>query len=129
MKLINNYIKAESELFKHVGFEKEYAVVYPIDTDSMKYYWRIVGDYVMYSENPDDLKDIDVDNIYKEYTSEDDCSLSYTRYYIDRLWLADVYNYGIYAGKKITMLVCKPQMDCIKWFKFFNNKLEIEDKK
>jgi len=125
MEIINNYKKAESELFEHVGFTPLWNI-HPINLDYFNNYWKVYKDYVIYSTNRRYIENTTNDYYFDddEYTSEDDCSIDFTTHRIDELCTLGFSSDGIYRGEMFTMLACVSKSGD-KWFKFFDNKLEI----
>lgn len=109
--IIEKYKSSLVELFNHVGFIEDY-VLCPIDI-CMDYYWELVfeGDSpssIIYSE--------DINKIFSD-----------GEYYQDDIYKQRFYDKHVYRGEEFTMVFCNPHLDGVKWFRFFNNKLEITE--
>lgn len=111
MDLMTNYNKAESELYAHVGFTPDW-VVCPID-DCTNQHWQLVdktlfgGAGVKYA-----------DSLPQFYSDGD--------YYEDEIYTQRFYDRHVYRGERLTMIMCDPRVDGVKWFRFFLNDLEVK---
>ncbi|MDR2146423.1 MAG: hypothetical protein LBE91_08200 [Tannerella sp.] len=108
--LIRNYNKAKQAIYDHVGFRKDW-VIYPID-DCTDCWWQIIGDEkdgsVVYAETRKDIE---------ESTDE---------YWQDDIYTQRFYKKWVYRGEKFTMIFCDSGVDGMKYFRVFDNKLELK---
>lgn len=104
-ELIEQYNKAKKDLFDHVGFVPDW-VVCPVD-DCTGYYWRYDGSTVTYAEAKE------------QFNTDGD-------FYQDSIYTQRFYKQWAYRGEKLTMIMCDPHADGMKWFRFFSNHKEIK---
>jgi len=101
MELIDSYNKAKEELYDHVGFTPDW-VVCPID-DCTDMLWCVDGRTVRYAETKEE---------FQERSGN---------YYKDELYTQRFYSKHIYEGQDLTMVMCDPHVDGMRWFRFFSN--------
>lgn len=104
MSLIIDYNFAKLSLYNHVGFVEDW-VVCPID-DCTNYYWGVDEDCCIYAET------------IEQFKSEGD-------YYKDDIYKQCHYSKWVYEGKDFTMVMCNPNVDGVRWFRFFDNKKRL----
>lgn len=104
-KMINEFNKARTQLFSHVGFKEDW-VILPIE-DLSGYYWKIKNNKVLYGLKHD---------VEKETGN----------HYADEIFKQRFYDKWTYEGKELTMIFCDPHVDGVQWFKFFENKLRLK---
>jgi len=100
MKLINNVNNAIKKLYKHVGFVEDW-VLCPI-SDCTDKYWIIDEDVCKYADSKEQLK------------SDGD-------YCCDDIYKSRFYDKWVYKGEQLTMVMCNPHVDGVKWFRIFDN--------
>lgn len=110
--VLKNYNKALQEIYDHVGFKEDW-VVCPID-DASEYFWSIIGVNRA-------VRYIEIDKPYIQKEIEDG------NYYEDEIYQQRFYSKWIYRGKDFTMIFCNPGVDGMKWFRVFDNKLQIKN--
>ena len=103
MDIVDNFFKAKQAIYNHVGFKEDF-VFYPLD-DCREMYWTVDDESVFYSEN-------------KENLESDEC-------YQDEIYTQRFYNKWVYRGEKYTMIFCHPHVDGMKYFRIFDNDLEV----
>tara|TARA_R110002167_G_scaffold106599_6_gene273237 strand:+ start:2319 stop:2633 length:315 start_codon:yes stop_codon:yes gene_type:complete len=101
MKLITDLNDAVKKLYEHVGFVEDW-VLCPID-DCTENYWDVDEDTCTYADSKE------------QFESDGD-------YYQDDIYKQRHYSKWVYEGKELTMVMCDPQVDGVKWFRVFDNK-------
>lgn len=105
LEIINNYNKVLEELYEHVGFVEDWFVC-PID-DCTNYYWSVNDEYVKYADS------------IEQHNSDDG------DHYIDDIYKQRFYSKWVYEGNDLTMIMCNPHVDGVKWFRIFDNSKRI----
>lgn len=100
MKLINDYKDALKNIYEHVGFVQDW-VVFPID-DCTDKYWSVNDENCIYADSKE------------QFESEGD-------YYQDEICKQRFYDKWVYEGEQITMVICNPLVDGVRWFRVFDN--------
>lgn len=106
MSVLKNYIEAKKALFEHVGLTPDW-VEYAID-DCIGLFWSCDGESVLYADSPE------------EYESESG------NFYTDEVYKQRFYKEHVYRGEEYTLIFCDPHVDGCKWFKVFDNALEVK---
>ena len=102
MKELEDYNNALKALYDHVGFVEDW-VLCPID-DCTDKYWNVYETKIEYADSLDEFKG------------------EYGNFYIDEIYTQRFYDKWVYEGKDLTMVMCDPHTDEVKWFRFFDNK-------
>jgi len=106
MNVLKSYLKAKAALFEHVGLTPDW-VEYAV-SDCSNYYWSCDGDEVFYADS------------MEEYES------GHGNFYSDEVYEQRFYKKHIYKGESFTLIFCDPNVDGCKWFKVFDNALEVK---
>lgn len=107
MKLLDDYLELQRELFEYFGYVEDWRVI-PVD-DARAYYWRLYGEgpgEVRFAETPELLDDPDGNYYANEI---------YTQRFLPR-W--------IYRGPEYTMVVVDTNVDDNKFLQIFSNDRE-----
>ena len=109
MKILDNYLKLEKEIFDYFGYVEDWRRI-PIDNqDTLGYFWRLDGEgpgTVRYAESEEIL-----DNEDGKYWENE----IYTQRHLPK-W--------VYRGKDYTMVVVDTHMDGNQYLQIFDNSLE-----
>lgn len=106
-ELLKNYKEAEDALYGHVGFTPDW-VLCPIDIcDDVV--WDIIEDGVKYAETEEEF-----------FSTNGD-------YYLDDIYKQRFYEKHVFEGEELTMVMCDPHIDGVKWFRFFRNDKRISN--
>jgi len=112
--IIDKYLKAEKDLYDHVGFEEGY-VMYPIDI-STEVFWHC-------DEKQEELTYSKDKNNLIEYISDGDHDEN--NIYTSEIVSPCYHKKGIYRGSKYTAIVADPQVDRCQWLMFLDNEKEV----
>ena len=104
--IIDNYFKAQQDLYDHVGFTEDW-VIYPIASE-INSYWYIDNGDVHYADSLEELE-----------TEEGN-------YYNGEIYTQRFYKKHVYKGEKYTMIFVDTHTDCMKYFMFFDNLKEVK---
>lgn len=104
MKIITDLIEARCKLYDHVGFDEDW-VVCPI-WDCTDYVWQVTEDKCKYADSKE------------QFESDGD-------FYLDDIYKQRFYSKWVYEGEEVTMVMCDPNVDGVKWFKIFDNSKRV----
>lgn len=105
MKIMDDVNRAIKSLYDHVGFVEDW-VLCPID-DCTEMYWDVNEHQVKYAKSKEDFE------------SDGD-------YFQDSIFKQRHYSKWVYEGNNLTMVMCDPHIDGVKWFRVFNNQKRIK---
>lgn len=103
MKILDEYLNLQKEIYNYFGFEENWVVI-PID-DRRKYFWRIVDEDIIYGHKEDII-----------YDSGD--------YYSDEIYKQRFYNKWVYRGEEYTMVMVDTHIDGNKFLAIYDNSKE-----
>lgn len=104
MNIVDNFFNAKQAIYNHVGFIEDF-VFYPLD-DCTGMYWQEDGKIVKYVET------------IEKFNGEGE-------YYVDEIYTQRFYRKWVYRGEKYTMIFCDSHVDGMKYFRIFDNDLEV----
>lgn len=107
MDIMNYWVKAQQDLYDHVGFVEDW-VAYAID-DRTDMFWTIGGndEFVRYAEDINTLN-------------------SNGDFYEDEIYHQRFYPKWVYRGEKYTMIIVDTHTDGNKFFAFYDNEKEVK---
>ena len=105
-QVLKDFNRAQEKLFKHVSFEPDH-VMCPL-SDETSFYWHTDGTYIYFAKQKEDF------GTGNEYEEE--------------VYKQRFYDKWIYEGESLTMVMCNPYVDGVKWFRFFDNSKRVKIK-
>lgn len=106
MKQLDEYNKAETELFKYFGFKEEWAI-YSVD-DRREYYWKLNAVEVSYYDTKEAYDKQDGGHTYKD-------EILYHRFYPK----------AVYEGEEFTMIMVDMYVDGNKFLAIYDNSKKL----
>ena len=112
MKLLDDYLKLQNELFAYFGYKENWKAI-PID-DAREYYWYLTGD-----GHGDEVKFAKMKkNVFDGTESDGYSNEIYTQRFLPK-W--------VYRGQDYTMICVDTNTDGNKFLQIFDNAKEIKD--
>ena len=106
MKILDEYLKLQNEIYNYFGFEEDW-VVPPID-DRRKHNWKIINSEEVVYGNKDDV-----------INNTGDC-------YLDEIYKQRFYDKWVYRAKEYTMIMVDTHIDGNKFLAIYDNSKEIK---